>query len=86
MDDKWSLSFLHQYVFLTQHDFCAEEYNLCYCILKWLEILIAKECKTERTLNGPKEDWEAANGVSAAVGQVSNVLGTPPNPVKSRTA
>lgn len=68
-----------------QHDFCTEKYNLCYYIFNWLEILMAMGCKAERTLNGPTEVWEAANGVSAAVRQVNAMLETP-NPVKSRTA
>lgn len=42
------------------------------------------EYKTQRTLNGPNKDLEAANGVSAAVRQAKDLLGLP-NPVKSWT-
>lgn len=50
-----------------------------------VEKLMAMECKTQRTLNGPKEDIEAVDGVSAAVRQAKGVLEIP-NPVTSRTA
>jgi hypothetical protein len=58
---------------------------ICGCIFKWLDLLMAMECKAERTLKGPKEVWEAADGVSATVGQVNHTLEAH-NPVKTRAA